>query len=320
VIRHDQTLKSAASFGRPACEFAPDSPGAQDYVSLCEWLIEHSEIDRASAEEMLEFDGLEDLGRREAPGEGHATPRLRADRSAAIAEPAPAEGVGPTPDQGFTETISRLEDLTRRARALQRTASEISPKPGIADERGHADPAGPSEETLRAMFTTGRPMLPPPADPGADEGGDRRTLTAVRAGARIASAVATLNRIPRPVVLEVAEEEPTRARPIVVVDSVRRLLGARRTSRGALFVQPIDEGGRLSVAGSFNGWCAQTHPMRRNDALGVFELQIELGPGQHEYKLVIDGRWVAERYNPIGRPDDFGGVNSVVELPDPRGV
>ena len=169
------------------------------------------------------------------------------------------------------------------------------------------------------MFTTGRPMLPPPGGLGGAGG---QTLTALRAGARITSAVATLNRLPRPVVLDLVqdEDEAAPARPIRVVDSVRRLLGARRTSRGALFVQPITEGEHLAVAGSFNGWCPQTHPMRRNEALGVFELQIELGPGQHEYKLVLDGRWVADRYNPVSRPDDFGGVNSVVELPAPRGV
>jgi len=189
---------------------------------------------------------------------------------------------------------------------LQRTASEITPKPQPIGDRE------PSAAVLRSIFSNHRPMLPP---------GGGGTLA--RAEARIASAVATLGRVARPVVLELIEDEPTQA-PVAsrdgVVDSVRRLLGVRRTSRGALFVQPITAGERVSVAGSFNGWCAQTYPMRRNEALGVFELQIELGPGRHEYKLVIDGRWVPDPHNPVSRPDDFGGVNSIVELPDQRGV
>jgi chromosome partitioning protein len=362
VIRHDQTLKSAASFGRPACDFAPESPGAQDYASLCEWLIEHSEIDRASAEEMLEFEGLEDLGRREAPsrglsegrgegqGEEPGSPHLRANRPAAQSpRQSPAQPPEPSPEIVYTETISRLEDLTRRARALQRTAVEITPKPSPTDRIGPIGPGeqgkprektGPSDELLRGMFASSRPMLPPPTPtlntsptppttssptPSAGSGpqsDDGQTLTAIRAGARITSAVATLNRISRPVVIEIAEEPERESEPgaVDVVDSVRRLLGARRTSRGVLFVQPITEGGRLSVAGSFNGWCPRSHPMRRNEALGVFELQVELGPGQHEYKLVLDGRWVSDRYNPMSRPDDFGGVNSLVELPEPQGV
>lgn len=46
VIRYDQTLKEAASFGQPIEAFRPESSGAEDYRSLCEWLIEHAAIDR----------------------------------------------------------------------------------------------------------------------------------------------------------------------------------------------------------------------------------------------------------------------------------
>lgn len=325
VIRHDSALKSAASFGRPACDVAPESTGAADYISLCEWMIEHAEIDRASAEEMMAFESLEGLGRREAPSKGDSSPELRKpelrkDVTAHGGPPPPATPQEPVEEPSFTETISRLEDLTRRARALQRTTTEIAPKPART-----GDPQ-PSDEALRSLFTNNRPLLPAAADPGADSGGSTRpenhahALTAARAGARIASAVATLDRMPRPLVLELTENEASPPRTMGVVDSVRRLLGVRRTSRGALFVQPITAGRTLSIAGSFNGWCAQTHEMRRNESLGVFELQIELALGQHEYKLVVDGRWVADPYNPTSRPDDFGGVNSLVELSEARGV
>lgn len=54
VIRYDQTLKEAASFGQPVEQFAPESNGAQDYQSLCEWLIEHTAIDRIEPEDLQE--------------------------------------------------------------------------------------------------------------------------------------------------------------------------------------------------------------------------------------------------------------------------
>lgn len=320
VIRHDSALKSAASFGRPACDVAPESTGAADYISLCEWMIEHAEIDRASAEEMLEFENLEGLGRREAPGEGRGSPELRADRTVDVETTPAVTSPEATDEPSFTETISRLEDLTRRAKALQRTTTAIEPKP-----EGTEEPR-PSDEALRSLFTNNRPLLPAAGDPrpGLDgpvrPQGHAHALTAARAGARIASAVATLDRLPRPLVLELTEDEAVPLRTTGVVDSVRRLLGVRRTSRGALFVQPITVGQTLSIAGSFNGWCAQTHVMRRNDSLGVFELQIELALGQHEYKLVVDNRWIADPYNPTSRPDDFGGVNSLVELSEARSV
>lgn len=46
VIRYDQTLKEAASYGQPIESFRPGSHAAEDYRSLCEWLIEHAIIDR----------------------------------------------------------------------------------------------------------------------------------------------------------------------------------------------------------------------------------------------------------------------------------
>lgn len=46
VIRYDVALKEATSFGQPIDDYAPDSPGAQDYAALGEWLIQHANLDR----------------------------------------------------------------------------------------------------------------------------------------------------------------------------------------------------------------------------------------------------------------------------------
>jgi hypothetical protein len=57
TIRFDTMLKEAVSFGQPIDEYAPDSFGAADYMSLGEWLIQHAGIDRAL--EPDELDALE---------------------------------------------------------------------------------------------------------------------------------------------------------------------------------------------------------------------------------------------------------------------
>lgn len=46
VVRYDHALKEAASYGQGIEEYDPESMGAEDYRSLCEWLIEHSSIER----------------------------------------------------------------------------------------------------------------------------------------------------------------------------------------------------------------------------------------------------------------------------------
>ncbi|MEL7473737.1 MAG: cellulose synthase operon protein YhjQ/BcsQ, partial [Planctomycetota bacterium] len=39
-VRRDGALREAASFGQPIVEYAPESPGAQDYAAVTRWLVE----------------------------------------------------------------------------------------------------------------------------------------------------------------------------------------------------------------------------------------------------------------------------------------
>jgi hypothetical protein len=92
------------------------------------------------------------------------------------------------------------------------------------------------------------------------------------------------------------------------------LFGVRRTSRGWLFLQPIGEARAISIAGEFNGWSPDSHPMRRNEDAGVFERIIELPPGPHQYRLVIDGRWVADPHNPDQLLNTYGEPISLIDV------
>lgn len=56
----------------------------------------------------------------------------------------------------------------------------------------------------------------------------------------------------------------------------------------------------LFVAGTFNNWNSHATPMRKGPN-GQWIAELELAPGQHEYKFVADGKWCAEP----GEPDDF---------------
>ncbi len=47
--------------------------------------------------------------------------------------------------------------------------------------------------------------------------------------------------------------------------------------------------GRVTVAGSFNGWSTGSHPLRDRDGDGVSSIVLPLEPGRHEYWLLIDG-------------------------------
>lgn len=64
------------------------------------------------------------------------------------------------------------------------------------------------------------------------------------------------------------------------------------------------------LAGTFNNWNESDIPMEKGDD-GRWHAQIELPPGRHEFKYVVDGQWHCES-NCV--PNDFGTMNQVVEV------
>lgn len=71
----------------------------------------------------------------------------------------------------------------------------------------------------------------------------------------------------------------------------------------------------VSLAGDFNKWEAGFTPFVRNEK-GVWRAQIELlPPGQHRYKIVIDGnRWIEDPSNGLKETDGYGGFNSILHI------
>ncbi len=54
---------------------------------------------------------------------------------------------------------------------------------------------------------------------------------------------------------------------------------------------------RVAVAGSFNGWNSGSNVMEKGED-GIFRVNMPVMPGNHLYKLVIDGDWVPDPGNP----------------------
>jgi len=100
-IRTDPELKAAARLGLPIERHAPGSIGAEDYRALCEWLMEHADIERAEPDD----DG--------APETLHASGPLGDPDTTPVLEPVGAAGAGPRP-----AGASRAQEMAQRAMAL----------------------------------------------------------------------------------------------------------------------------------------------------------------------------------------------------------
>ncbi len=76
--------------------------------------------------------------------------------------------------------------------------------------------------------------------------------------------------------------------------------------------------GAISVAGTFNDWRPGATPMISLGD-GRWIKALALPPGTYEYRLVVDGEWMPDPRGRETTPNPFGGLNSVIRVPDRNG-
>ncbi len=69
-----------------------------------------------------------------------------------------------------------------------------------------------------------------------------------------------------------------------------------KVAGGIRFTYTDPNAGGVFWAGEFNGWNASATPMAK-DAKGVWSVVVPLPAGEHQYKFVVDGQWIADPEN-----------------------
>ncbi|RMD60031.1 MAG: hypothetical protein D6824_10115, partial [Planctomycetota bacterium] len=276
VVRYDPKLREAASLGRPLIEYDAASPGARDYADLAAWLLTHPLQSPAERSRRATGDELWEASLWSSP-----PPR----RKSAAAPTANAENAAAS-STDVSERAARLlepRDLAAAQQALERRRA-----------RAASPAAGPS---------------PAPVSRAVD--------LAVRARLLLARSAQLQARVQGdPNVNRVQRQQSNRApassgqgdAPPPLTPEAQRLCGARETSAGVLFVHPAPPHARVAVAGDFNNWSESATVLRYNPSLGVHEACVPLPPGRREYRLVVDGVWMADPHN----PPPLGKGNSMV--------
>ncbi|TVQ61374.1 MAG: hypothetical protein EA378_09170 [Phycisphaerales bacterium] len=314
VVRQDDRLREAASFGQPVIEYAPEAVGARDYLALAAWLVLESGLNIAGSGD----EGWQAALDAYDPGEAarRSTPAISASASTASAspgaeqtsEPKDAGESGEAAAQGVRALLAarmRQHPAAGVIEAAQARATGEPPQAREPDadggETGPADPESPSRSRAEELAARAATLA------------DRLQSLGERTAAHAHAPGVEPKAGPRGMASLLRPEGVHRA------SAVARLFGARATSRGVVFIQPLGLGAVVSIAGDFNGWDAQTHTLTRNDELGVHELAIDLEPGRYRYRLVVDGRWIADPYNPTTVSNPFGERDSLLTLA-PRGA
>jgi len=67
------------------------------------------------------------------------------------------------------------------------------------------------------------------------------------------------------------------------------------------------------LSGSFNNWNQSQFIFGREGDEWI--CRIDLEPGKHAYKFIVDGNWLLDPANPNTEDDDYGVKNSVIMVP-----
>lgn len=67
---------------------------------------------------------------------------------------------------------------------------------------------------------------------------------------------------------------------------------------------------RVVLSGSFNDWATNREIMARTDT--GWRIALELTPGKHYYKFIVDGQWITDPHNPLSEYDWSGNLNSIL--------
>ncbi len=86
----------------------------------------------------------------------------------------------------------------------------------------------------------------------------------------------------------------------------------RRKGTVRFAVHPAEGARKVHLAGEFTGW--QPRSMRRQKS-GQFVASVELRPGRHEYKFLVDGQWMLDPDNSTAAANPYGSFNSVIDMP-----
>lgn len=71
------------------------------------------------------------------------------------------------------------------------------------------------------------------------------------------------------------------------------------------------EAREVSVAGTFNDWEPHETPLTR-DSLGDWSVEISLPPGEHRYRLIVDGEWCDDPMAQRMEPNPYGTFDSII--------
>ena len=74
-------------------------------------------------------------------------------------------------------------------------------------------------------------------------------------------------------------------------------------------------GRTVAVAGTFNAWNPLATPLVDESGDGHYKAIVDVPPGRHEYRFVVDGKWHIDPNCAESVRNGYGSVNSIIVVP-----
>ncbi len=217
-----------------------------------------------------------------------------------------------TPTKEILEHVERLAADAERLLATTTTLVDNRdmmqpkelPKEAVHPPRGKSRPA--------QVEKTGSASPVPPPEPvwrGAPAQAVMPPASAPTQPAPVARDVPRKPMATRPP----APDLPPPASPAQIDRKIEQIYGVQQVGETAVFRSHNPEAFEVQLAGDFNDWMPHTTPMRRMSD-GDFEARLRLPQGRYRYRLVVDGRWSHDVHNPHVETNEYGELNSIVQV------
>lgn len=301
VINYCNRLREAASFGQAIVEYDPASQGRQDYENLFDWLLKkENQTVRSKIADEIE-NSLSSIG----------FPSSNTNNNLLSVETRTINSDNKSTQPTFTDTSSNFmqcdsdngngkkSNISTSDLCNSKSDSHYYEQKPIGFEAGSMTGDRAAELVIRARQLLQRQdKAMQPANNGEVS--------------RIKSGCSTLESNDNELESDINRAKVTTAH---YPNNVKQKYGVVSCNQGVTFIYPaISPSQTINLAGDFNNWCASSLPLRFNKKNKTFETCIQLPPGRHSYRYILDGRWVTDQYNPLSEPNEYGELNSVVEV------
>ena len=278
TVNFNTKLKEAASFGQPITEYDPGSRGYKDFVNLARELMGHRpvEVEAPVAEKLSRPAELVQRAKQLAQLTNFQFGGGRGFMPAATAPAAFANGNGSHGNGSHAYAAAPVATAPAPV-----APSPIAPAPV-------APAAAPAPSAIAPMPHTPRISPAPAPAPAFQPAAEPRFAESRPAESRLPEARTTEQKI-------------------------EDLYGVKQLGSEVVFSAKFDEASKVLVAGDFNGW-NPVSPLQMTGRPGDWRVKLPLAPGRYRYRFVVDGRWVTDPHNTYVETNQFGELNSVVEV------